>query len=61
MGTTGFPKGVPLSNNFWLYKALEFRRSYEGTLPAGEAIRQLGGGLLSYHGWYGIGSVLHRR
>src|SRR4030042_1628080 len=49
-GTTGFPKGVPLSNNFWLYKALEFRRSYEGILPPGEGIRQLGGGLFHIMG-----------
>jgi long-chain acyl-CoA synthetase len=37
-GTTGFPKGVPLSEQFFLKRALEWRSASEGVTPLGECI-----------------------
>ena len=46
-GTTGFPKGVPLSENFFLIRALEWRGASEGVTPLGECITVLSAPL--YH------------
>ena len=35
-GTTGFPKGVPLSQGLYLYRLLEWRRASEDVVPLGE-------------------------
>ena len=46
-GTTGFPKGVPLSEKFFLIRAVEWRRASEGVTPLGECITVLSAPL--YH------------
>ncbi|OGP72564.1 MAG: hypothetical protein A2V86_03935 [Deltaproteobacteria bacterium RBG_16_49_23] len=46
-GTTGFPKGVPLSETYFLIRALEWRRASEGVTPLGECITALSAPL--YH------------
>jgi long-chain acyl-CoA synthetase len=46
-GTTGFPKGVPISEGLFLYRALEWRRSSEFAVPLGECISALSAPL--YH------------
>jgi len=46
-GTTGFPKGVPLSEKFFLIRALEWRGASEGVTPLGECITVLSAPL--YH------------
>ncbi len=46
-GTTGFPKGVPLSEKFFLIRALEWRRASEGVTPLGDCVTALSAPL--YH------------
>ena len=46
-GTTGFPKGVPLSEKFFLIRALEWRRASEGVTPLGDCVTTLSAPL--YH------------
>jgi len=46
-GTTGFPKGVPLSEPLFLERALEWRRASEAVTPPGEGITALAAPL--YH------------
>jgi long-chain acyl-CoA synthetase len=46
-GTTGFPKGVPISTGLFLYKALEWRRASEAVTPLGESMTVLSAPL--YH------------
>jgi len=46
-GTTGFPKGVPLSEKFFLIRALEWRGASEGVTRLGECITVLSAPL--YH------------
>jgi long-chain acyl-CoA synthetase len=46
-GTTGFPKGVPLSVGLYLYKTLEWRRASLALIPPGECITVLSAPL--YH------------
>jgi long-chain acyl-CoA synthetase len=46
-GTTGFPKGVPISQSLFLYRAREWRRAKEGVIPLGEDITLLSAPL--YH------------
>ncbi len=46
-GTTGFPKGVPLSEKFFLIRALEWRRASEGVTPLGDCATVLSAPL--YH------------
>ena len=36
-GTTGFPKGVPLSQGLYLYRTLEWRRASEAVVPLGDS------------------------
>jgi len=40
-GTTGFPKGVPLSGKLYVRRALEWRRASESVIPAGQCITAL--------------------
>lgn len=40
-GTTGFPKGVPIPEGLFLYKALEWRRASESVIPIGDDINLL--------------------
>jgi len=46
-GTTGFPKGVPISEKLFLKRALEWREASEGVTPLGECITVLSAPL--YH------------
>jgi len=46
-GTTGFPKGVPLSGSLFLRKVLAWRRASEAVIPLGECITTLSAPL--YH------------
>jgi long-chain acyl-CoA synthetase len=46
-GTTGFPKGVPISEKLFLIRAAEWRRASEGVTPLGECITLLSAPL--YH------------
>jgi len=46
-GTTGFPKGVPISEALFLKRALEWRKASEGVTPPGECITVLSAPL--YH------------
>jgi len=46
-GTTGFPKGVPLSEGLFLYRVLEWRRASQGVTPQGECVSILAAPL--YH------------
>jgi len=46
-GTTGFPKGVPISVGLFLNRALEWRRASESVVPLGECISVLSAPL--YH------------
>jgi long-chain acyl-CoA synthetase len=46
-GTTGFPKGVPLSEKFFLIRALEWRRASERVTPLGDCVTALSAPL--YH------------
>lgn len=46
-GTTGFPKGVPLSERLFLKRMLEWRRASEGVTPVGECVTVLSAPL--YH------------
>lgn len=46
-GTTGFPKGVPLSEGIFLYRVREWRRASEGAVPKGQCITALAAPL--YH------------
>jgi long-chain acyl-CoA synthetase len=46
-GTTGFPKGVPISAGFFLHRALEWRRASEYVVPLGECMSVLSAPL--YH------------
>lgn len=46
-GTTGFPKGVPLSEKFFLIRTLEWRRASEGVTPLGDCVTALSAPL--YH------------
>lgn len=46
-GTTGFPKGVPISEQLFLRRALEWRSASEGVTPLGECITVLSAPL--YH------------
>jgi long-chain acyl-CoA synthetase len=46
-GTTGFPKGVPLSEGIFLYRVREWRRASEGAVPRGQCITALAAPL--YH------------
>jgi long-chain acyl-CoA synthetase len=46
-GTTGFPKGVPLSEGIFLYRVREWRRASEGAVPRGRCITALAAPL--YH------------
>jgi long-chain acyl-CoA synthetase len=46
-GTTGFPKGVPLSEGIFLYRVLEWRRASEAVTPLGECTTVLAAPL--YH------------
>jgi len=46
-GTTGFPKGVPLSMGIYLYKTLEWRKASLALIPQGESITALAAPL--YH------------
>jgi long-chain acyl-CoA synthetase len=46
-GTTGFPKGVPLSEGIFLYRVLEWRRASSGVVSPGEGITALAAPL--YH------------
>jgi long-chain acyl-CoA synthetase len=46
-GTTGFPKGVPLSEGIFLYRVLEWRRASEAVTPPGESTTVLAAPL--YH------------
>ena len=46
-GTTGFPKGVPLSIGIYLYKTLEWRKASLALIPQGESITALAAPL--YH------------
>ena len=46
-GTTGFPKGVPLSIGIYLYKVLEWRKASLALIPQGESITALAAPL--YH------------
>jgi long-chain acyl-CoA synthetase len=46
-GTTGFPKGVPLSEGLFLYRVLEWRRASQGVTPQGECVSLLAAPL--YH------------
>jgi len=46
-GTTGFPKGVPLSEGIFLYRVLEWRRASEAAVPRGQCIAALAAPL--YH------------
>lgn len=46
-GTTGFPKGVPLSEKLFLKRMLEWRRASESVTPLGECITVLSAPL--YH------------
>jgi len=40
-GTTGFPKGVPLSSGLFMYRAREWARAAEGLVPEGEGVTLL--------------------
>jgi long-chain acyl-CoA synthetase len=46
-GTTGFPKGVPISEGLFLNRAIEWRRASETVVPLGECISILSAPL--YH------------
>ncbi len=46
-GTTGFPKGVPLSEKLYLKRTLEWRIASEGATPPGECVTALAAPL--YH------------
>lgn len=46
-GTTGFPKGVPLSAGLFLYRIQEWARAAEGVVPIGEGVTLLAAPL--YH------------
>jgi long-chain acyl-CoA synthetase len=46
-GTTGFPKGVPLSEGIFLYRVLEWRRASEEVTPLGKCVTALSAPL--YH------------
>lgn len=46
-GTTGFPKGVPLSEGLFLYRVREWRRASEAAVPLGRGITALAAPL--YH------------
>jgi long-chain acyl-CoA synthetase len=46
-GTTGFPKGVPLSEGIFLYRVREWRRASEAAVPRGKCITALAAPL--YH------------
>ena len=46
-GTTGFPKGVPLSGGLYLNNVLEWRRASLGVVPLGQAVSALAAPL--YH------------
>jgi len=46
-GTTGFPKGVPLSEGLFLYRVREWRRASEAVVPRGKCITALAAPL--YH------------
>lgn len=46
-GTTGFPKGVPISTGLFLNRALEWRRASESVTPLGDCITVLSAPL--YH------------
>jgi long-chain acyl-CoA synthetase len=46
-GTTGFPKGVPLSEGLFLHRVLEWRRASEAVTPLGECTTVLAAPL--YH------------
>ncbi len=46
-GTTGFPKGVPLSEKLYLKRTLEWRTASEGATPPGECVTALSAPL--YH------------
>ena len=46
-GTTGFPKGVPLSEGLFLYRVHEWRRASEAAVPLGKGITALAAPL--YH------------
>jgi len=46
-GTTGFPKGVPLSEGIFLYRVREWRRASEAAVPGGQCITALAAPL--YH------------
>lgn len=46
-GTTGFPKGVPLSEGLFLYRVREWRRASEAAVPKGECVAALAAPL--YH------------
>jgi long-chain acyl-CoA synthetase len=46
-GTTGFPKGVPLSEGLFLYRVLEWRRASQSVTPQGECVSLLAAPL--YH------------
>ena len=46
-GTTGFPKGVPLSEGLFLYRLLEWRKASEAVIPPGSGITALAAPL--YH------------
>ncbi|MBW2119009.1 MAG: AMP-binding protein [Deltaproteobacteria bacterium] len=40
-GTTGFPKGVPLTGQLFVQRAVEWRRASEAVVPAGQSITAL--------------------
>ncbi|PKN67129.1 MAG: long-chain fatty acid--CoA ligase [Deltaproteobacteria bacterium HGW-Deltaproteobacteria-15] len=46
-GTTGFPKGVPLSEGLFLYRVKEWRRASEAAVPLGKGVTALAAPL--YH------------
>jgi long-chain acyl-CoA synthetase len=46
-GTTGFPKGVPLSEGLFLYRVREWRRASEAAVPMGQGVTVLAAPL--YH------------
>lgn len=46
-GTTGFPKGVPISTGLFLYRVMEWRKASESVTPLGECISVLSAPL--YH------------
>ena len=46
-GTTGFPKGVPLSEGIFLYRVREWRRASEAAVPRGQCVTALAAPL--YH------------